>query len=100
MDFLSKVSIYDIDFAREDACLVGVLTKYDYKVGEQMKSPKKIYFIDNGLVAQVGFGFSNDWGAKLENAMYIELRRRGQEIYYYSGSGECDFIGQARNSHR
>lgn len=76
----------------EEAYLVGVLTKYDYKVGEQLKSPKKIYFIDNGLVAQIGFGFSDNWGSRLENAVYLELRRREQEPYYFSDKGECDFI--------
>ncbi|MCQ2277505.1 MAG: hypothetical protein MJZ87_11290, partial [Bacteroidales bacterium] len=30
----------------EEAYLVGVVRKYDYKVGEQQKSPKKVYFID------------------------------------------------------
>lgn len=81
----------------EDAYLVGVLTKYDYKVGEQIKSQKKIYFIDNGLVAQIGFSFSDNWGARLENAVYLELRRRGKQIFYYSGSGECDFIVRQGN---
>lgn len=76
----------------KDAYLVGVLTKYDYKVGEQLKSPKKVYFIDNGLVGQIGFGFSTNWGSQLENAVYLELCRRGNEIFYYSGKSECDFV--------
>ena len=76
----------------EDSYLIGVLTKYDYKVGEQIKSPKKAYFVDNGLVSQVGFSFSENWGNKLENAVYVELRRRGKELYYYNDGKECDFI--------
>ena len=76
----------------EDSYLIGVLTKFDYKVGEQIKSPKKAYFVDNGLVSQVGFSFSENWGNKLENAVYVELRRRGKELYYYNDGKECDFI--------
>ena len=76
----------------EDAYLVGILTKYDHKVGQQIKSPKKVYFIDNGLVRQIGFTFSDDMGSRLENAVYIELRRRGHELFYYSNGAECDFI--------
>ena len=76
----------------EDAYLVGVLTKYDNKVGEQIKSPKKAYFVDNGLVSQIGFSFSENMGNKLENAVYVELRRRGKELYYFNDSKECDFI--------
>ena len=76
----------------EESYLLGVLTKYDYKVGEQIKSPKKAYFIDNGLVAQIGFSFSENLGSKLENAVYVELCRRKKELYYYNDGKECDFI--------
>ena len=76
----------------EDAYLVGVLTKYDNKVGEQIKSPKKVYFVDNGLVSQIGFSFSENLGNKLENAVYVELRRRGKKLYYFNDAKECDFI--------
>lgn len=76
----------------EDAYLIGILTKYDHKVGLQIKSPKKVYFIDNGLVRQIGFAFSDDMGSRLENAVWLELRRRGHELFYYSNGVECDFI--------
>ena len=76
----------------EESYLVGILTKYDNKVGEQIKSPKKVYFIDNGLVSQIGFSFSENHGKKLENAVYIELRRRDAELFYYNDNVECDFI--------
>ena len=76
----------------EECYLVGVLTKYDHKVGEQIKSPKKAYFIDNGLVSQVGFSFSENLGKKLENAVYVELKRRNMELFYFCDGNECDFI--------
>ena len=76
----------------EEAFLIGILTKYDHKVGQQIKSPKKVYFIDNGLVRQIGFAFSDDMGSRLENAVYQELRRKGLELFYYSNGVECDFI--------
>lgn len=82
----------------EECYLVGVLTKYDHKVGEQIKSPKKVYFIDNGLVSQVGFSFSENLGKKLENAVYIELRRRNLELFYFSDSSECDFVVRENGS--
>lgn len=76
----------------EETYLVGQLTKYDVKVGEQIKSPKKIYFIDNALVGIIGFSFSGNEGSRLENAVYIELRRRGKELFYHNDGNECDFI--------
>lgn len=83
-----------LDYIRylEEAYLVCVLTKYDYKVGEQLKSPKKIYFIDNALVGQIGFSFSGNMGPRLENAVYVELRRQEHEVFYYQDKWECDFI--------
>lgn len=88
----SSETVQDYIRYLEEAYLVGVLTKYDYKVGEQLKSPKKIYFIDNGLVVQIGFTFSGNMGPRLENAVYVELRRREQEAFYYHDKQECDFV--------
>lgn len=76
----------------ENAYLIGILSKYDHKVGQQIKSPKKVYFIDNALVHQIGFSFSENAGSNLENAVYIELRRRGYELFYYSNGAKCDFL--------
>lgn len=88
----SSETVQDYIRYLEEAYLVGVLTKYDNKVGEQLKSPKKIYFIDNGLVGQIGFTFSGNMGPRLENAVYVELRRREQEAFYYHDKQECDFV--------
>ena len=88
----SSETVQDYIRYLEEAYLVGVLTKYDYKVGEQLKSPKKIYFVDNGLVGQIGFSFSSNMGPRLENAVYVELRRREDEVFYYQDKWECDFI--------
>ena len=76
----------------EESCLLGVLTKYDNKVGVQVKSPKKAYFVDNGLVSQIGFSSTENLGKKLENAVYVELKRRGLDLFYFSDGGECDFV--------
>ena len=88
----SSETVQDYIRHLEEAYLVGVLTKYDYKVGEQLKSPKKIYFVDNGLVAQIGFSFSGNMGPRLENAVYVELRRRDREVFYFQDKWECDFV--------
>lgn len=88
----SSETVQDYIRYLEEAYLVGVLTKYDYKVGEQLKSPKKIYFVDNALVAQIGFCFSGNMGPRLENAVYVELRRQDKEVFYYQDKWECDFI--------
>lgn len=88
----SAETIKDYISYLEETYLVGQLPKYDVKVGEQIKSPKKIYFIDNALVGVIGFSFSANDGSRLENAVYIELRRRGKELFYHNDGKECDFI--------
>lgn len=88
----SSETIRDYIGYMEESYLVGQLNRFNYKVGEQVKSAKKCYFIDNGLVRQIGFSFSENEGARLENAVWLELRRRGGELYYYKETGECDFI--------
>lgn len=88
----SSETIKDYVSYLEETYLVGQLSKYDVKVGAQVKSPKKIYFIDNALVNIIGFSFSKNEGGRLENAVYVELRRRGKELYYHNDGSECDFI--------
>ncbi|MDD4421336.1 MAG: DUF4143 domain-containing protein, partial [Bacteroidales bacterium] len=62
------------------------------------RSPKKIYFIDNAIINKIGFNASDNLGSMLENAVCVELMRRGEDIYYYSGKSECDFL--CRHGHK
>ena len=62
-------------------------------LGHSSIIPKKVYAIDNALVPRLGFHFSGEEGRLLENMVYIELRRRGGEIFYHnSGNAECNFV--------
>ncbi len=38
------------------------------------------------------FKFTEDNGRLLENLVFIELKRRGKEVYYHKGKKECDFL--------
>jgi uncharacterized protein len=68
------------------------LKKFDYSVKKQIMNPRKVYTIDQGFSARLGFNFSENKGRILENIVCIELMRRGKEIYYYTGKNECDFL--------
>jgi predicted AAA+ superfamily ATPase len=61
-------------------------------VTEQLRNPRKIYAVDNGLIRSIRFSGSEDHGRYLENLVFLELRRRTKEIYYHSGKAECDFL--------
>lgn len=72
--------------------LISQLFRYDPSVKKQMMSPKKIYFVDNAIVKRIGFNATENNGVFLENLVFIELKRRGWDVYYYADKKECDFI--------
>jgi predicted AAA+ superfamily ATPase len=59
------------------------LYKYDYTLKKQFVSNKKIFTIDNGIRNKVALMFSGDKGKFLENLVFIELKRRKKDIYFY-----------------
>lgn len=77
----------------ENSWLFFTLNVYDYSVKRQQIAAKKVYSIDTGLTNAVGFAFSANTGKLLENLVFLALRRRTTEIYYYvSPAGyEVDF---------
>lgn len=74
--------------------LVFEIFKYDHSLKKQYASNRKVYVIDNGLRNAVSFTTSSDHGKLLENAVFLELRRRYHEVWYYrSKQGlETDFL--------
>ena len=47
---------------------------FSYKIKDQLKNPKKIYCIDNGVFNSVGLKFSKDFGKMYENAVFLKLK--------------------------
>ena len=72
--------------------LISQLFRYDPSVKKQMMSPKKIYFVDNAIIKRIGFNATENNGVFLENLVFIELKRRGWDVYYYADKKECDVI--------
>jgi predicted AAA+ superfamily ATPase len=77
----------------ENSWLIFTLNVYDFSVKRQQIAPKKVYGIDTGLSNDVGFAFSANTGKLLENLVFLALRRKTHEIFYYvSPAGyEVDF---------
>jgi predicted AAA+ superfamily ATPase len=71
-----------LDFL-EDGWLIFPVYLYDHSVRRQQLAPRKIYPIDTGLAAEVGFSVSPDLGRWMETAVFLALRRRSSAIYYY-----------------
>lgn len=76
----------------EQSYLLAFIPMFDYSLKKQNINPRKVYAIDTGLVEVTTPSFTKDTGHKLENLVFLALRKRSKEIYYYSGKGECDFM--------
>lgn len=97
LGFKAAMSVKNyVDFM-EESYLIFELYKYDYSLKKQFVSDKKIYVIDNGMRNVVAFYFSKDRGKLLENLVFIELKRRDCQIYYFKDKKECDFIIKDKN---
>ena len=75
-----------------EVSLFFFLPKFAYSIRAQQLSHKKAYVCDLGLFNNAGFRFSENTGKLYENAVFIELKRRGKELYYWKSNYECDFL--------
>jgi len=76
----------------EDAYLLFSVPRFSWSLKSVSVNPKKIYIIDTGFAQANSLSFSTDDGRLLENAIFLELRRKHKEIYYFRQKGECDFV--------
>lgn len=62
------------------------------KVRFRIGHPKKVYFVDNSFLTFLSIKFSENFGRLMENTVFLELRRKGEEINYLLGENwEIDF---------
>jgi len=98
LEFRSTNTVQNYLRYLEEAYLVFPLNRFSFKAKESIKSPRKIYLVDNGFVLAKAFSFSQDIGRLMENLVFVELLRRGyklnQDIFYYQtrNKKEVDFV--------
>ena len=76
----------------EDSYLLFTIQKFDYSLKKQAVNEKKVYAIDNGIILSNSTSLSSDRGRLLENIVFIALRKKYRDIYYFRENGECDFV--------
>ncbi|MEK6864212.1 MAG: ATP-binding protein [Nanoarchaeota archaeon] len=76
----------------EDTFLLFTLPIFSFSLKKQQVNPRKVYAIDTGFLAANSASFSGDKGRILENAVFLHLRRKFKDIFYFKGRRECDFI--------
>jgi len=72
--------------------LVSFLPVFSHSTKAQLINPRKVYAIDLGLVKVISNTMTEDVGRKLENLIFLHLRHKYTELYYFDDKGECDFV--------
>lgn len=91
---VGRSSVYDYLTYIEDAYLIFTVPLYSESIRKVQSNPKKIYAIDNGMVNANTLSSMKNKGRALENAVFLDLRRKGDKIYYYitTEGYEIDFL--------
>jgi len=90
---INDVSIKEYINAMQEAYMIYEIHNFSFKIKTQIKSRRKLYAIDNGLINATSLKFSENKGRMLENTVFGELLKLGfSKIFFYNESKECDFI--------
>ena len=84
-------------FMLSEVFLFHYTKQFSWKIKAQLKKDMKCYSIDTGLRNAVSFKFSNDLGKLAENTVLTELKRRGQDTYFWKNKKEVDFVVKEKN---
>lgn len=78
----------------EEAYLIFELLPFSFKLKQQLNSARKIYCIDNGMINAISFQNSPNSGRMMENVVFLDLKMKNWEIYFYinESGGEVDFV--------
>ena len=78
----------------EEVFLFFRINLFDYSIKRQIYNPSKIYIIDAALGNSISFKFSENIGHIYENLVFLELKRRNKETYYWKSKKgkEVDFL--------
>lgn len=97
LKFKSDVTLEKYLKYLEEAYIIFSLSSFSAKAGERLRSPKKIYTVDNGFVASKAVQHFSDNGKLMENLVFTEFVKRGfepnRELFYYKtrNGREVDF---------
>lgn len=78
----------------ENAFLLYEVEIYSHGIKDRLQYPRKLYTIDMGLINAITLKHSPNYGKLLENAVFLELKRKNKEIYYWKNKKgyEVDFL--------
>jgi len=95
---LNDISVKEYINTMSDSFLIYEIAQFSYKARQQIKSKRKMYCIDNGLISAVSLNFSENKGKLFENLVFSKLIKYGcKDIFFFNGNKECDFLIKKKN---
>lgn len=78
----------------KESLLIYELPIFSFKLKMQFKQNKKTYPADTGVRNAVCLRFSQDTGRLAETVVFLEIKRRNDEVYYWKSNDgyEVDFV--------
>ncbi len=73
------------------------ISRFSFSEIKQVKSDKKAYVIDTGLLHAIDFKISENKGKLFENMVIMEMLKNEKEIFYFKDKYECDIIVKDQN---
>lgn len=91
----TSVTVENYINALQESFILYKASRYDIKGKQHLKSLEKYYLVDQGLRRLLLGDKNADIGYILENIVYLELLRRGYQVYIGKiGELEVDFVAQ------
>ncbi len=101
LEFKSVRTVIDYCDFMQESYLMEFIPLYSTSIKKQIANPKKVYSIDPAFAKGNSLSFGQDLCRRLENFVYLQLRRRYKNIYYYKNQqSECDFLVKDREAVR
>ena len=90
----AKAELGEIVDWMNDAYYFYPITIFSESMAKRNTNPKKGYLIDNGIIRALQLDIFEHHGLLLENLVFMELRRKHKDIFYYKtlAGEEVDFI--------
>lgn len=89
---VDTVKVYLEYFYRAYLFFESSFFSYKTKETQDIRKPKKIYVVDNGLRNFNTLNIRPDLGQAAENLVYMELKKNNVAINYWTGKKEVDFV--------
>ena len=90
---INDISVKEYINAMQESFMIYEISQFSYKIKTQIKSKRKLYSIDNGLISASSLNFSENKGKLFENFVFSELLKNGYDnIFFYNDNKACDFI--------